>query len=151
MSNPFEDQKLEASTPENPFSPPGVSSVPGTGEFMRPHRGEVILGLGITSLVTIFCGWIVGCCCSIFGAPFLIVAIVLGIIAGVMGNADLRAIEQGKMNPAGRSNTQIGMYLGIIGCVLSFLSILAVIGLFIVAMLSNNGGAEGFDFGFGQQ
>ncbi|MBM3890093.1 MAG: DUF4190 domain-containing protein, partial [Verrucomicrobia bacterium] len=61
---------------------------------MKPHRGTLILVLGILSLV--FC------------AP-------LGIPAWIMGNTDLKEMDAGKMDPTGRSITQGGRICGIIG------------------------------------
>ncbi|MBN2182674.1 MAG: hypothetical protein JW715_12250, partial [Sedimentisphaerales bacterium] len=48
---------------------------------MKPHRGTLILILGILGLV----------CC-----------VICGIIAWVMGNTDLREIDAGRMDPSGR-------------------------------------------------
>jgi hypothetical protein len=64
---------------------------------LRPHRGTTILVLGILSVVT----------CQ-----------PLGIFAWVMANADLREMTAGRMDPSGRSNTEVGRILGIVGTVL---------------------------------
>ena len=69
---------------------------------MKPHRGTLILVLGILSLV----------CCQICG-PF----------AWWMGQADMSEMEAGQMDSEGKSLTQIGMILGIIGTVLLILSV----------------------------
>ena len=65
---------------------------------MKPHRGVLILVLGILGLV--------GCCIC---AP----------IAWYMGSQDMAEIEAGRMDPEGKQMTQIGMILGIVGCVLT--------------------------------
>lgn len=80
---------------------------------MKPHRGTLILVLGILSLVV--CG-------------------PLGIAAWIMGNADLREIDAGLMDPEGRGTTQAGKICGIIACVLMALSILVAIGFFLLAI-----------------
>lgn len=70
---------------------------------MRPHRGTMILVFGILGLI----------CCPIFA-----------ILAWVMGNADLRAMREGQMNPEGMSLTNVGRILGIVGTVLLIIGII---------------------------
>jgi predicted Zn finger-like uncharacterized protein len=80
----------------------------------EPHRGTMILVLGILSLVIAYIG------------------AILGIIAWSMGRKDLRRIDAGEVDYSGRQLTHIGMILGIIGtCLQSFLC-LFVIGYMIV-------------------
>ena len=74
---------------------------------MKPHRGTLILVLGILGLVV--CG-------------------PLAIVAWVLGSGDLKEMDAGIMDPAGRGNTQAGKICGIIG------TILLGIGLFIAAI-----------------
>jgi predicted Zn finger-like uncharacterized protein len=91
----------------------------------EPHRGSVILTLGIISLVTV----------AICLAP---VGVALGLTAWIMGGADLRKIRAKQMDPEGYGTTQAGWVCGIIGtalntlvtlgCALYFLAIFAVIG-----------------------
>src|SRR5437773_6137619 len=64
---------------------------------LLPHRGTMILVLGIFSLV------------------FGLIGIVLGPMAWVMGNNDLREIRAGRMDPEGESTTNAGRICGIIG------------------------------------
>jgi hypothetical protein len=77
----------------------------------EPHRGPIILVLGITSLVMAFlCG---------LGLPF-------GVAAWVMGYRDLRKMRYEKsMDPEGEGMTQAGMVCGAIG---SFIAALCVMG-----------------------
>ncbi|MEK9633677.1 MAG: hypothetical protein VW622_07545 [Opitutae bacterium] len=44
-----------------------------------------------------------------------------------MGSGDLKAMDAGTMDPAGRGNTNAGKICGIIGCVLSVLGIVVQI------------------------
>ncbi len=74
-----------------------------TGQPMRPHRGVMILVFGILGLV----------CCVIFG-----------IIAWVMGSADLREMDAGRMDPSGRGLTQAGRICGIVNVALTVVGIL---------------------------
>jgi uncharacterized membrane protein len=75
---------------------------------MKPHRGTLILVLGILGLVVC--------------AP-------LAIAAWVMGSGDLKQMDAGAMDPGGRGNTQAGKICGIIG------TILMIIGIIIVGIL----------------
>jgi hypothetical protein len=74
---------------------------------MKPHRGTLILVLGILSLVV----------CGIF----------TGIPAWVMGSSDLKEMDAGTMDPSGRGTTQAGKILGIIATVLMILSVIGAI------------------------
>jgi hypothetical protein len=56
-----------------------------------------------------------------FGIVGLLCCMPLGIVAWVMGAADLKAIRAGTMDPAGQSMTQAGMVIGIISVVLACL------------------------------
>src|SRR4051812_44771126 len=66
-----------------------------------PHRGSLILVLGLISMM---------------GMP------PLGIFAWVMGSNDLHKIRSGIMDPSGESITQAGYICGIIGSVLTILT-----------------------------
>lgn len=87
---------------------------------MQPHRGTMILVLGICSLVV--CGF-------------------LGPVAWIMGNNDLKEIRAGRMDPEGEQMTNIGRILGMIA------SILIVVGLviwcFIFVIMLAAGGMGG--------
>lgn len=77
---------------------------------MKPHRGTLILVLGILSLV--IC------------AP-------LGIAAWVMGAGDLKQMDAGTMDPAGRGTTQAGKICGMIGTILLILGLI----FFVIAFM----------------
>jgi hypothetical protein len=85
---------------------------------MKPHRGTLILVLGILSIP----------CCGLF----------TGIPAWVMATGDLKQMDAGMMDPAGRSNTNAGRICGIIGTCLSAVGV--IIQLILLAM----GGTAGF-------
>jgi len=84
---------------------------------MKPHRGVLILVLGILSFV--FCG------------------IFTAIPAWVMGNGDLKQMDAGAMDPSGRGMTQAGRILGMIICILSILGAVAFVALFALGMLGS--------------
>ena len=79
---------------------------------LRPHRGVLILVLGILGIV----------CC-----------LICGIVAWVMGNGDLREMDAGRMDPSGRGLTQAGKICGIISVVLAILGIVMWLVMMIVA------------------
>lgn len=66
--------------------------------YMIPHRGGVILTLGILC-------WLITC-------P------VFSVMAWVMGTSDLRDMRAGRMDPSGMPQTQAGQVLGMINAVL---------------------------------
>ena len=77
---------------------------------MKPHRGTLILVLGILGLV--ICG-------------------PLGIAAWIMGSGDLKQMAAGTMDPSGRSTTQAGKICGIIATILLILGVIVGV-LFLV-------------------
>ncbi len=88
-------------------------------DYDEPHRGGLILALGIIGLVA--CG-------------------PVGIAAWLMGNNDLKAMDAGRMDPEGRQLTQVGKILGIIATVLTILGFCLFIA-YIVFFAAIIGGA----------
>lgn len=88
---------------------------------MKPHRGTLILVLGILSLI---------------------ICQPVGIAAWIMGNADLKQIAAGTMNPEGKSLTQIGKILGIIAVVLMVIGLVIGILCALIAIPSAIGAAQ---------
>ena len=84
-----------------------------TGQSLTPHRGTVILVLGIVGLAIPI---LFSLCCGIFSS---IAGCICGIIAWVMANKDLRKMAEGKMDPTGRGLTQAGKVCGIISVILA--------------------------------
>lgn len=96
-------------------------SVPQT--YQTPHRATVILVLGILSIVICF---------------------ICGIVAWVMGNADLKAMNAGTMDPSGRGMTQAGRIIGIVGTILGAIGfILGIIWLIFVFVVIGGAAAAG--------
>ena len=111
-----EPQPSVAST--NPYSPPpsfaGDAPYPSSSpNFGTPHRGTTILVLGI-----------LGVTCCFICAP----------IAWIMGSTDMKAINNGTMDPTGKTQTQVGMILGIIGTLLGGCGIIVQ----ILALVAQN-------------
>src|SRR5205823_6054272 len=76
---------------------------------LEPGRGGLVLGLGITSLVLVFCP---------------LVGVALGLVAWVLGQVDLRKIKAGTLEPDAQGLTQGGWICGIIGTALNGLLVL---------------------------
>ncbi len=94
--------------------PPTLAPMASMG---RPHRGTMILVLGILALVfDLGCGlgWI------------------LGIFSWVMGNTDLREMDAGRMDPSGRGLTQAGKICGMVSIGLAIIGILFYVLLVVV-------------------
>lgn len=79
-----------------------------------PHRGGLILAFGILGLIF----------CQIFG-----------ILAWVMGNSDLRQMEQGTVDPSGRDLTQAGKICGMISVIL----LAIVLAVFLILLAAGMG------------
>ena len=84
------------------------------GTALRPHRGTLILILGILGIL----------CCF-----------VCGIIAWVLGNQDMKDMAAGTMDPTGMGMTKAGKILGIISIVIAVLSVLFY-GLILLGMIA---------------
>ncbi len=98
---------MEEQTQSPPVTP--TEAQPVTQQPLAPHRGTLILVLGILSIV----------CCFI-----------CGIVAWVMGNNDLKQMAAGRMDPAGRGLTNAGKICGIVGIVVQLvLLVLWLLGL----------------------
>lgn len=86
---------------------------PSSRRSENPHRGGLILALGIVSLVVFFP-------CSIFCGP----------MAWSMGNADLAEMRTGNMDPSGEGMVQAGRVLGMIATNL-MIAVVVLICLFV--------------------
>jgi hypothetical protein len=64
------------------------------------------------------------------------ITIILGLMAWIMGQSDLRKIKRNEIDPDGESLTQGGWICGIIGTVLSCLFLLGCVGLWGMIYLS---------------
>jgi hypothetical protein len=82
---------------------------------MKPHRGTLILVLGILGLV--ICG-------------------PLGIAAWVMGSGDLKEMDAGALDPSGRSMTNAGRICGMIATILMIVGALIGIGVVMLGVVA---------------
>jgi predicted Zn finger-like uncharacterized protein len=102
-----EELKPAESEADRPWEP--TRAIPRRRDA-EPHRGTLILVLGILSIVMVLL-------CGIVGLP-------LGIAAWVMGRRDLVKMRQNMMDREGEDLTQAGWICGIIGTVLDALWLL---------------------------
>lgn len=84
-----------------------------------PHRGGVILALGIISLVI-----------------FPWASIICGPLAWLLGNADLSEIRAGRMDESGEGMVQAGRVLGIISTVMMLGFVLIICAVFGLAFVT---------------
>jgi endogenous inhibitor of DNA gyrase (YacG/DUF329 family) len=114
---PKPEEAAAAQEAEGHDAPPWEFT-PSRRRDLEPHRGTVILVLGILSI------------CLGMGC----IGIILGPIAWSMGAADLRAIRQGRMDPAGMGTTKAGYTCGIVGTILSAITMSGCFGLQMLNM-----------------
>lgn len=121
-SPPTEASDVPGPAPAREYeAPPWPSRRPGG--YLEPHRGTVILVLGILSIV--ICG-------------------LLGPVAWVMGNNDMKEIRAGRMDPAGEGTTNAGRILGIISTVIMLISCCGAAILGLIGALGGAAGHRGF-------
>ncbi len=89
---------------------------PGPVQHLQPHRGVMILVFGILGLV---------------------ICVIFGIVAWVMGGGDLRAMAEGRMDPTGEGLTKAGKICGMISVVLTIVGI--VIWILVTVLLVGAG------------
>ena len=92
-----------------------VETVTAQVETLKPHRGTLVLVLGILGIA----------CCMI-----------CGIIAWVMGNNDLKEMDAGIMDPEGRSVTQAGKICGMVSVGIQILGLLIWVAAMILGVAS---------------
>jgi predicted Zn finger-like uncharacterized protein len=90
----------------------------------EPDRGAVVLALGIISLA----GTVIYCAAPLWA--------LLGLVAWIMGQTDLRKMKRGVMDDNGRSITKAGWICGILGVAINGLWILGCGTIFGVMWLT---------------
>ncbi len=120
ISNPLNQFSVAEKQPigQNPYQATGAA--PAGRMYQMPHRGGLILTLGILGLL-----------CNVLCIP--------SIMAWVMGRSDLAKIRAGMMDREGEGLTQAGMIMGIIATCLVIVVILfylAMIAFFVIAAIA---------------
>jgi hypothetical protein len=96
-------------------APPPIGSSSTPNRHFRPHRGGAVLALGIIGLVL---------CC------------ICGIIAWSMGNADLKEMAAGRMDPSGEGITNAGKICGMVSVIIACVVAVIYLLMFAVAAAS---------------
>jgi hypothetical protein len=114
MSCPFCGQEIDRNASRCPYCGEDIEAddraraqAAAHRRAQKPHRGPLILSLGILSIVLFFA-------CGFLGLP-------LGLTAWIMGYNDLKKIRAQRMDPEGRSMTRGGYVCGVIGTLLDSL------------------------------
>jgi hypothetical protein len=76
----------------------------------------------------------------VFGILGILCCFIFGIVAWAMGNGDLREMDAGRMDPAGRGLTQAGKICGIVSVVLTIVG-LAISMIVLIALIGIGTGA----------
>lgn len=84
-----------------------------SGRRVEPHRGVMIL---------------------VFGILGLLLCVIFGIIAWVMGKGDLAKMKAGQMDREGESLTKVGYILGIVSVILNLIGILIWVLVVVLAI-----------------
>ena len=100
-------------------------AIPHSGTVRRdaePHRGKVLLALGIVSLVL----------SGLYGLALL--GIPLGLTVWLLGRRDLRLMRTEEMDPQGAVLTRAGNACGLVGIVLGGIWLIAFTLVFLIEM-----------------
>ncbi len=111
--NPFASEPTFSADAASPYVSPRATVNPMLG--FRPHRGGLILTLSLLGFA----------CCQFFS-----------VAAWIMGHADMKEINAGRMDPAGRGLTQAGMIIGIIGTLLMIATVAVQLLLIPLAIMN---------------
>lgn len=79
----------------------------------------------------------------VLGILGIVICVICGIIAWVMGNSDLKAMDNGTMDPTGRGITNAGRICGIVGTCIACVGLLIYCGIFALGMMGMAAGAAG--------
>ena len=118
--NPFASPSLDASSPYTPS---------GYQPSLPPHRGGLILALGLLGIFSP----VLNCCCPL---PMGLIGLAASIPALLMAQADLRAMDAGRMDPSGRGLAHAGIVLAVIAIGLNVLGVLGLVAFLFFAMVA---------------
>jgi hypothetical protein len=113
---------------------------------LAPHRGGMVMTLGIISGVCGLVSMFFTCCCPFVSLGTTVAGVACGIPAWIMGQKDLAKMRDGIMDDAGKGNTQTGWIFAMVGTILSGVFVVLTILRFIIwgAAVSSGFGGGGF-------
>ncbi len=117
--------RQEQSPADNPFLVEPIRTVPqpwdrtsrsraGPTEGLPPNRGVAVMVVGIISSACYLL-------CLLLFWPALIISLVMGLIAWVMGGQDLQGIKNGELDSEGKSFVLAGYICGMVTTILSII------------------------------
>lgn len=101
----------------NPYAASTATAPYQLGRYVAPHRGPLILVLALMG--------------------FFITCPVFPFMTWVMGSNDLREMQAGRMDPAGRDLTRAGMVIGMVLSILWILGFLIIFGSMLAGIAGN--------------
>ena len=122
---------LASPTSRNPYQSPNAAATPYGARPSAPQGPQpktgVVLTLGTLSLISAVGIYLLVCCCWPLSLLPMLVALGCGIPAWLVGQQELKKFKAGVYSGRGKGEITAGYIFGILGVVLSLLSIVAFI------------------------
>ena len=122
---------LASPTSRNPYQSPNAAATPYGARPSGPQGPQpktgVVLTLGTLSLISAVGIYLLVCCCWPLSLLPMLVALGCGIPAWLVGQQELKKFKAGVYAGRGKGEITAGYIFGILGVVLSLLSIVAFI------------------------
>ena len=126
---------LASPTSRNPYQSPNAAATPYGARPSGPQGPQpktgVVLTLGTISLISAVGIYLLVCCCWPLSLLPMLVALGCGIPAWLVGQQELKKFKAGVYAGRGKGEITAGYIFGILGVVLSLLSIVAFIVLIV--------------------
>ena len=126
---------LASPTSRNPYQSPNAAATPYGARPSGPQGPQpktgVVLTLGTLSLISAVGIYLLVCCCWPLSLLPMLVALGCGIPAWLVGQQELKKFKAGVYSGRGKGEITAGYIFGILGVVLSLLSIVAFIVLIV--------------------
>ena len=125
-------------TSRNPYLSPNAAATPYGARPNGPQGPQpktgVVLTLGTLSLISAVGIYLLVCCCWPLSLLPMLVALGCGIPAWLVGQQELKKFKAGVYSGRGKGEITAGYIFGILGVVLSLLSIVAFIVLIVLGI-----------------
>ena len=129
---------LASPTSRNPYQSPDAAATPYGARPSAPQGPQpktgVVLTLGTLSLISAVGIYLLVCCCWPLSLLPMLVALGCGIPAWLVGQQELKKFTAGVYSGRGKGEITAGYIFGILGVVLSLLSIVAFIVLIVLGI-----------------
>ena len=101
----------------SPFADSGGGAAIRRGVYQEPHRGGLILALGLVGL--------------------LVTCPLLSVLAWILGNQDLRKMREGRMDSSGMGLTEAGRIIGMLLTLLWILVFAVAVFVLLVVIVAH--------------